>query len=1013
MAYNFEELGDERFQHLCQAVLARCFPEIQCLPVGQPDGGRDAFVRRLTRTRIADSLIFQVKFVRDSNSRDARDLIEAVINSEKKKINQLIRRGATSYYLLTNVKGSSHLGTGSIDKVNELLSSSFSIPSYCWWRDDIERKIDSFSDIKWSYPDIIRATDLLQILLSDNSEDRGATRRREALQAYLAYQYSMDSNLKFKQIDFQTTILDMFVDVPAQVVMPPSEDAKARWKDTLNPRLYSLLRHRSPSSYGMDDVEVPGAALLLTNPDIANAFPRIVIEGAPGQGKSTVTQYVCQIHRMLLLRRSELDRVPKERLPGQARIPFRVDLRDYASWLSGRDPFSDDLSARLPSDSTPVLESFLAAQVHRYTGRSFSVDDLAAIARSSQLLVMLDGFDEVADIPTRNRLVAEISDAATRLEVSAKSLQIVVTSRPAAFANSPGFPREEWQHIEILALSRTAIDNYTKKWLEARGADTHERRQITAVLKDKLGQPHVRDLARNPMQLAILLTLISVQGTSLPDKRTSLYDRYIDIYFDRECEKSKIVRDYRPLLIQVHRFLAWNLQVEAEGNSGSGNISEPRLRDLLRWYLSNEGHETHLVDDLFTGLSERVGALVSRVQGTYEFEVQPLREYFAAKYLYGTAPYSTAGSPCPGTKPERFDAIASNFYWLNVARFYAGCYDSGELASLLHCLEELKSKTEFQYIGHVSRLGITLLSDYVFSQSPKLVARLVDRIAEANSFRVLLATSSRTFGGEKLQLPPECGGLRLAEVTRAQLAKRPQLDTAYALADTISDNQSSDEIIAYWYNIRTLFHDDELWLTLGTVMGVVRRLSTTECVSLVEEIGDDASMLLFFFGRGDVFEEIPDLGKRVFAKLLQSAERYPYGVRGRTERRSRGGDVISLISWGYSILSGLPFRELQECPEHLPIRDVIRRWQSGSPTSLKDVKRFNSENLPIPRQFLGILNHALGIEVRAWKSQLEPWSGLIEPARQIWGEQIVFLLTAISAAGQVDLKIGRECRLTD
>ena len=253
----------------------------------------------------------------------------------------------------------------------------------------------------------------------------------------------------------------------------------------------------------------------------------------------------------------------------------------------------------------------------------------------------------------------------------------------------------------------------------------------------------------------------------------------------------------------------------------------------------------------------------------------------------------------------------------------------------------------------------------------------------------------------------------MAEIARAQLAKRRQRDTAYALADTISDNQSADEIIAYWHNIRTLFRDDELWLSLGTVMGFVRRLSTTECVSLVDEIGDDASMLLFLLGRGDVFEAIPDLGKRVFAKLLQSAERYPYGLGGPIEKRSRGGDVISLISWGYSILSGLPFRELQECPEHLPIRDVIRRWQSGSPTSLKDVKRFNSENLPIPRQFLGILNHALGIEVRAWKSQLEPWSGLIEPARQIWGEQIVFLLTAISAAGQVDLKIGRECRLTD
>jgi hypothetical protein len=139
VAYNFEELGDERFQQLCQAILTREFPDVQCLPVGQPDGGRDAFVRGRVRARVADSLIYQVKFVRDWNSRDARELIETVIRTEKKKVDQLVKRGASSYYILTNVKGSSHLSTGSIDKVNELLSSSLSIPCYCWWRDDIER----------------------------------------------------------------------------------------------------------------------------------------------------------------------------------------------------------------------------------------------------------------------------------------------------------------------------------------------------------------------------------------------------------------------------------------------------------------------------------------------------------------------------------------------------------------------------------------------------------------------------------------------------------------------------------------------------------------------------------------------------------------------------------------------------------------------------------------------------------------------------------------------------------
>jgi hypothetical protein len=66
------------------------------------------------------------------------------------------------------------------------------------------------------------------------------------------------------------------------------------------------------------------------------------------------------------------------------------------------------------------------------------------------------------------------------------------------------------------------------------------------------------------------------------------------------------------------------------------------LKKALLIYLDSEGEDTTIVGDLFNGIVERVGALVSRVQETYEFEVQPLREYFAARHLYDTAPYSPA-----------------------------------------------------------------------------------------------------------------------------------------------------------------------------------------------------------------------------------------------------------------------------------------------------------------------------------------------------------------------------------
>ena len=58
-----------------------------------------------------------------------------------------------------------------------------------------------------------------------------------------------------------------------------------------------------------------------------------------------------------------------------------------------------------------------------------------------------------------------------------------------------------------------------------------------------------------------------------------------------------------------------------------------------------------------------------------------------------TAPYTPTGAEKKGTKPDRFAAIARNFYWLNVTRFYAGCYSKGELPSLVDGLRELIAST--------------------------------------------------------------------------------------------------------------------------------------------------------------------------------------------------------------------------------------------------------------------------------------------------------------------------------
>jgi hypothetical protein len=156
MAYHYETLLPERFQQFCQSLLTATFPDAQCLPVGQPDGGRDAFLYARRAGASAERVAFQVKFVRlPEDHRDERKYLEEIAAGEAPKVTKLKADGISAYYLLTNVRGTSHYQLGSIDRVNEVLSAALDLPAYCWWRDDLDRRVDLHSDLKWSFPEII------------------------------------------------------------------------------------------------------------------------------------------------------------------------------------------------------------------------------------------------------------------------------------------------------------------------------------------------------------------------------------------------------------------------------------------------------------------------------------------------------------------------------------------------------------------------------------------------------------------------------------------------------------------------------------------------------------------------------------------------------------------------------------------------------------------------------------------------------------------------------------------
>src|SRR5215469_7001797 len=97
MDYPLENLSPEKFQQFCQALLIQEFPDVQCFPVGQPDGGRDA-VSYISNPGASRFAVYQVKYVRHPNSRDVIAWLQDVIAREAEKVRKLIPKGADRYY---------------------------------------------------------------------------------------------------------------------------------------------------------------------------------------------------------------------------------------------------------------------------------------------------------------------------------------------------------------------------------------------------------------------------------------------------------------------------------------------------------------------------------------------------------------------------------------------------------------------------------------------------------------------------------------------------------------------------------------------------------------------------------------------------------------------------------------------------------------------------------------------------------------------------------------------------
>jgi hypothetical protein len=489
----------------------------------------------------------------------------------------------------------------------------------------------------------------------------------------LTSQFSREGIVRFRQIELEQSLTRLFIDLDADVTGLSSESqdqqselrrlqiaswethAPLEWTEWAFRQRYMVMR-----SGGM----LSCLALLTSEAteEGRGGFKRIVLEGGPGQGKSTITQMLAQLYRALLLQR--VADYSKIAMPERARIPFRIDLRLFAEWLDQTDGTVEQFISRLFTKDGG--------------GHEITVEDIQSLVESSPVLLIFDGLDEVGRDELRDAVLTKIAECLDRFENGLKAdAKAIVTTRPPAIAGR-GNKLSGFVSAHILPLDTEKVNKYVARWTDVQCIDSEDRERVMDSFNKRKHEVHVQALAKNPMQLSVLLHFIRLKGEAFPDRRAELYREYFKTVIDRDIEKTPRLRTMREDIEALHEVLGFKIHSLAETDKASGSLGRAQLIKIVEEWLLAEGRPLAPAQTIFTLGEERLGLIVA-LKGEagdtrYGFEIQPVREYFAAAFI---------NERWPANAHDVFAAMARRPFWKEVALFLAGLRRSNEKADLL------------------------------------------------------------------------------------------------------------------------------------------------------------------------------------------------------------------------------------------------------------------------------------------------------------------------------------------